>query len=290
LTDYTIGVIGGSGLYEMDGLEVNEERVVETPFGSPSDALLLGTLGGRKVAFLSRHGRGHRLLPSELNFRANVWALKSVGVCRVIGVSAVGSMQERYEPTHIVVPDQFIDRTRHRPDTFFGNGLVAHIGFSDPICGELAARVATAASAEGATAHRGGTYLCMEGPQFSTRAESELYRQWGVAVIGMTNLQEAKLAREAEMCFSTLAMVTDYDCWHESEDAVTAEAVIAVLSQNVATATRVVRRLIAGIDEAPSCSCHRALDSAVMTDINNVPASTLEALAPLLARYLDDRG
>ena len=239
MSDYLIGVIGGSGLYGMDGLEVLEERKVETPFGEPSDPFVLGELDGHRVAFLARHGRGHRISPSELNFRANIFGFKQLGVQRLISVSAVGSMKLEYEPTHIVVPDQFYDRTRHRPDTFFGDGLVAHVSMADPVCPALKDQLADAAGSAGATAHRNGTYVCIEGPQFSTRAESRIYRQWGVDVIGMTNLQEAKLAREAEICYATMAMVTDYDCWHEED--VTVEAILAVLHQNAETAQKVIR-------------------------------------------------
>ncbi len=288
MSGYQIGVIGGSGLYRMEGLEVHEERRIETPFGDPSDVYLLGELSGRRVAFLSRHGRGHRLLPSELNFRANIWGLKSLGVETLIGVSAVGSMKEEYSPTHIVIPDQFIDRTRHRPDTFFGQGLVAHISFADPICPRLAEALADAADAVGAEVHRGGTYLCMEGPQFSTRAESLLYRQWGVDVIGMTNLQEAKLAREAEICFATLAMVTDFDCWHEAEADVSAEAVLQVLGTNVETAQRVVVEVLSRLPKvrpAARCGCPDALRAALMTERQSVPQETLEQLAPIVGRY-----
>ena len=284
---FTFGVLGGTGLYDMPGLEVIEERRVATPFGpEPSDAFVLGELEGRRVAFLARHGRGHRLLPSELNFRANIWAFKSLGVERLISLSAVGSMKVEYEPLHIVVPDQFIDRTRHRADTFFGDGLVGHVAFGDPLCASLARCFVESGRAVGATLHQGGTYLCMEGPQFSTRAESHLYRSWGVDVIGMTNLQEAKLAREAEICYATLALVTDYDCWHEEEDDVTVEGVVEVLARNAATARSVVaetlRRLPA--ERETSCGCGEALTFALMTDRSLVPAETLEKLAPIIER------
>ena len=225
MADFKIGVIGGSGLYGMAELEVIEERRIATPFGDPSDAYVLGELAGERVAFLPRHGRGHKLLPTELNARANVFGFKLLGAECLISISAVGSMKEQYEPTHVVVPDQFFDRTRHRPDTFFGDGLAAHVSFAHPICPDLLQVAYEESRAAGASAHRGGTYLCMEGPQFSTRAESHLYRSWGVSVIGMTNLQEAKLAREAEICYATMALVTDYDCWHVSEEAVTVDAV-----------------------------------------------------------------
>ncbi|MDP9121677.1 MAG: S-methyl-5'-thioadenosine phosphorylase, partial [Acidobacteriota bacterium] len=228
MSELRIGVIGGSGLYQMKGLEVREERRIETPFGEPSDAYIVGELEGRQVAFLPRHARGHRLLPTELNYRANIYGFKVLGVEQLISVSAVGSMKIEYKPTDIVVPDQFFDRTRHRVDTFFGNGLVAHVSLAKPICPRLLDVAVAAARAAGATVHRGGTYVCMEGPQFSTRAESEVYRKLGMDVIGMTNLQEARLAREAEICYVSLSMVTDYDCWHETEEAVTGEAVMAV--------------------------------------------------------------
>lgn len=288
-----IGVIGGSGLYRMAAVEVEEERRVETPFGEPSDAYVIGRLEGKRVAFLPRHGRGHRLLPSEINFRANVYGFKLLGVERLLSVSAVGSMKEAYAPGQVVVPDQFIDRTRHRPDTFFGDGLAAHVSFADPVCAPLAAALADGAAAAGGVVHRGGTYLCMEGPQFSTRAESRLYRSWGVDVIGMTNLQEAKLAREAEICYATLAMVTDYDCWHESEEAVSVEAVLAVLAANAALGEETVRRTVAALPErrpaagetaAGGCACGSALTYALLTDRALVPAATIDKLRPLLGR------
>jgi 5'-methylthioadenosine phosphorylase len=281
-----IGVLGGSGLYAMDGLVVHEHLRLETPFGAPSDDYVRGELAGREVFFLPRHGRGHRLLPSELNFRANIWGFKKLGVEVLLSVSAVGSMQERYAPTHIVVPDQFIDRTRHRPDTFFGGGLVAHVAFADPICPHLVELLAAAAGAAGATAHRGGVYLCMEGPQFSTRAESQLYRSWGVDVIGMTNLQEAKLAREAEICYGTLAMVTDYDCWHQSEESVTTEAILAVLAANSRMAQEVVREAVSRIGPQRGCGCGDALRNGIVTDPSTIPPATLRALAPIVGRYL----
>jgi 5'-methylthioadenosine phosphorylase len=291
MAEYRIGVVGGTGLYEMEGLEVHEERSIATPFGDPSDHYVLGELGGRPVAFLSRHGRGHRLLPSELNFRANVYGFKVLGVETLIAVSAVGAMREDVAPTHIVVPDQFIDRTRHRPDTFFGDGLVGHVSFADPVCPHLLERAFRSAAATGATVHRGGVYLCMEGPQFSTRAESRLYRSWGVDVIGMTNLQEAKLAREAEMCFATLALVTDYDCWHEEEEDVGVEAVLQVLAQNVATARTVIARLVGDLPEErfTGCPCPDALKGALVTSPALVPEATLRDLRPIVGRYLDSR-
>ncbi len=283
---FAFGVLGGTGLYDMPGLEVIEERQIPTPFGDPSDAFVLGEFEGRRVAFLARHGRGHRLLPSELNFRANIWAFKSLGVERLISLSAVGSMKVEYEPLHIVVPDQFIDRTRHRPDTFFGEGLVGHVAFGDPLCSSLAAAFVEAGRRVGATLHEGGTYLCMEGPQFSTRAESHLYRSWGVDVIGMTNLQEAKLAREAEICYATLALVTDYDCWHEEADDVTVDGVVEVLARNAETARSVVAETLKILPPEPEtdCGCGVALTYALMTEKSLVPQETLEKLAPILRR------
>jgi len=283
-----IGVIGGSGLYEMEGLTVREERTLDTPFGEPSDAFVIGEIAGRSVAFLARHGRGHRLLPTEINFRANVYALKVLGVERILSVSAVGSMKEAYAPTHIVVPDQFFDRTRHRPDTFFGGGLVAHVSLADPVCSEMVDLAVEAAREAGATVHKGGTYLCMEGPQFSTRAESHIYRSWGVDVIGMTNLQEARMAREAEICYATLAMVTDYDCWHEEEEAAHTASILEVLRQNVKTGQQVVANLIARLPErAADHPCATALAGAIITDPSAIPAAARERLAPIVGKYLD---
>lgn len=286
-TSGRIGVIGGSGLYSMSGLEVEERRSLETPWGAPSDDFVLGRLDGVRVAFLARHGEGHRLMPTEIPFRANVWGFKLLGVERIVAVGAVGSMREELEPLHVVVPDQFLDRTRHRPDTFFGDGLVAHVSLADPICGDIASRLAAAAESAGATVHRGGTYLCMEGPQFSTRAESRTYRQWGVDVIGMTNLQEARLAREAEICYSTLAMVTDYDCWHDTEEDVSVHNVLEVLRANAELAQEVVRRVVTDLSGAArdSCGCGDALATALITDPARVPAATLQRLEPLVGRY-----
>lgn len=282
-----IGIIGGSGLYAMAELEVHEERAIETPFGSPSEVFVIGELSGRRVAFLARHGRGHHILPSELNFRANIYAFKTLGVERLVSLSAVGSLRRRYRPTHIVVPDQFIDRTRHRPDTFFGNGLAAHVAFADPICPALMNVCAEQAALAGAVVHRGGTYVCMEGPQFSTRAESFMHRGWNADVIGMTNLQEAKLAREAEICYATLALITDYDCWHEEEEDVTVEAVLAVLQQNARTAQAAVARIVAALPEERSpgsCPCASALEHALITDPAVIPKSVLRNLAPIVGR------
>ncbi|MBP1642306.1 MAG: 5'-methylthioadenosine phosphorylase [Acidobacteria bacterium] len=289
MSDVRIGVIGGSGLYAMAGLEVEQERRIPTPWGEPSDAYVIGRLDGRRVAFLARHGRGHKLLPTELNFRANVYGFKQLGVEFLISVSAVGSMKKEYAPGHIVVPDQFFDRTRHRPDTFFGNGLVAHVSLAHPVSAALAGVLHASAKAEQATVHMGGTYLNMEGPQFSTRAESMVYRQWGMDVIGMTNLQEAKLAREAEIAYASLAMVTDYDCWHEEEEAVTGEGVMEVLRRNVALAQRVVRRAVGALDGVAN-DCADALRMSLITDPGLVPPETLEMLAPLLDKYLDRSG
>ena len=278
------------GLYGMAGLEVREERRIETPWGEPSDPYVLGELDGHPVAFLSRHGRGHRILPSELNFHANVYGFKLAGAEQILSVSAVGSMKEAYAPMHVVVPDQFYDRTRHRADTFFGAGLVAHVSMADPVCPALHQLLADAGDAAGATVHRGGTYLCMEGPQFSTRAESQIYRQWGVDVIGMTNLQEAKLAREAEICYAALSMVTDYDCWHDTEDDVTVDALIGILHQNAETSQKVVSRAIQALDgERRGCPCPEALKSALITDPATVPLTTRERLRPIVGKYLKDR-
>ena len=288
--DVRIGVIGGSGLYEMAGLEVREERRLETPFGDPSDAYVIGDLEGRRVVFLARHARGHRLLPTELNYRANIFGFKRLGVEFLISVSAVGSMKLEYRPGDIVVPHQFFDRTRHRPDTFFGNGLVAHTSLARPVSLQLAGVLAEAARAAGARLHEGGTYLCMEGPQFSTRAESEVYRQWGMDVIGMTNLQEAKLAREAEIAYASLAMITDYDCWHEEEEAVSGEGVMEVLRRNVALAQEVVRRAVAALGGEVENDCAEALRMSLITPAHLVPAETLAALAPILDKYLDRSG
>ena len=288
MSDIRIGVIGGSGLYHMEGLEVQEERRLSTPFGDPSDAYLIGELGGTSVAFLARHGRGHRILPSELNFRANIYGFKVLGVEWLISVSAVGSMKLEYRPTDILVPDQFFDRTRHRADTFFGDGLVAHVSLAQPICSKLAPLFVDAAKQAGAGVHDGGTYICMEGPQFSTRAESEIYRQWGVDVIGMTNLQEAKLAREAEICYATLAMVTDYDCWHEEEADVSGQAVMEVVQQNAATAQDVVRRIIRRLPIERDCECAAALSAALITEPDLIPATTRRNLAPIVGKYLGE--
>ena len=288
-TQAPIGIIGGSGLYQMEALTDIEEVWVETPFGNPSDAVLLGTLDGTRVAFLARHGRGHTLMPSELPFRANIYAMKSLGVEYLISASAVGSLKEAAKPLDMVVPDQFIDRTHNRISTFFGEGLVAHIAFGDPVCSHLAKLVADAVDSldlPDVTLHRGGTYVCMEGPAFSTKAESNLYRSWGATVIGMTNLPEAKLAREAEMAYATLALVTDYDCWHPDHDSVTVEMVIGNLQKNATNAQRVIREVVNRIAAAPPPSeAHSALKYAIITPLDKAPQATLDKLSLLLQKY-----
>jgi 5'-methylthioadenosine phosphorylase len=282
----SIGIIGGSGLYEMAELTDRQEKVVSTPFGEPSGPFVIGTLGGKRVAFLARHGIGHRILPSELNFRANIYAFKVLGVERIVSASAVGSLKEEYKPLDIVVPDQFFDRTKGRISTFFGRGLVAHVAFAHPVCGTLSRTVADAAVSVGATVHRGGTYVNMEGPQFSTLAESKLYRSWGMDVIGMTNLQEAKLAREAEICYATLALVTDYDCWHPDHDSVTVEMIISNLLQNAKTAQRAIAAAVSRIDGARTCSCANALATAIITRPELVPEQTKRDLEPIIGKYI----
>jgi 5'-methylthioadenosine phosphorylase len=289
LSQAEIGVIGGSGLYSMSGFTDICELHQQTPFGDPSDAFVLGQLEGRKVAFLARHGRGHRILPSELNFRANIYGFKQLGVKQIISISAVGSLKEEHKPMEFVIPDQFFDRTRHRIDTFFGEGVVAHVGFADPICPELAKAVQAACVKAGVTGKRGGTYLCMEGPQFSTKAESNLYRSWGMDVIGMTNLQEAKLAREAEICYVTVAMVTDYDCWHPQHDSVTVDQVVAVLVKNAENACRVVRETVAAIPAERKCHCGSALKHAILTERDKIPVATREKLKLILGKYLEGK-
>ncbi|HMD19254.1 MAG TPA: S-methyl-5'-thioadenosine phosphorylase [Alloacidobacterium sp.] len=284
-----IGIIGGSGLYSMPGLTNTREERVETPFGEPSDAFVLGDLEGRKVVFLARHGRGHKLLPSELNFRANIFAMKKLGVERILSVSAVGSLKEEHKPTDFVVPDQFIDRTFHRESTFFGNGIVGHVAFGDPVCATVAKTIVGACAASEVVGKAGGTYVCMEGPQFSTRAESNLYRSWGADVIGMTNLQEAKLSREAEICYATMAMVTDYDCWHEGHDDVTVEQIVGVLNQNAANAAKVVRAAVATMPRDRTCACTSALQYAILTNPAAIPAETRERLDLLVGKYLNKR-
>ncbi len=280
-----IGIIGGSGLYSMPGFQTQEEASIDTPFGWPSDNYVLGTLEGRKVAFLARHGRGHRLLPSELNFRANIYGMKLLGVERIISLSAVGSLKEEHRPLDFVIPDQFFDRTRGRISTFFGEGLVAHISFADPVCPELAEVVAGACRYSRITIKKGGTYLCMEGPAFSTRAESNVYRSWGMDVIGMTNLQEAKLAREAEICYVTIAMVTDYDCWHTGHDAVTVRDIIGNLTKNAENACKAVAEAVAGMPTTRTCKCGSALKHALFTDPSLVPEATRKKLGILIDKY-----
>ena len=281
-----IGIIGGSGLYDMAQLTDREEREITTPFGAPSAPYVVGTLAGRRVAFLARHGAGHRVLPSELNFRANIFGMKTLGVEWLVSASAVGSLQERYRPQDIVVPDQFVDRTRGRIGTFFGRGVAAHVSLAHPVCGALSRLAGDAAGRVGATVHRGGTYPCMEGPQFSTLAESRLYRSWNMDVIGMTNLQEAKLAREAEICFTTLALVTDYDCWHPDHDQVTVEMVIETLQANAATAQRTLAELVSGLPIERACECSTALANAIITRPEAIPARIRAELAPIIGRYV----
>lgn len=283
----TLGVLGGSGLYALEGLEQVEELRIETPFGSPSDVLVSGMLGDTRLIFLPRHGRGHRIPPHRINYRANILALKMAGAEQLLSVSAVGSMKEAIEPGHLVVVDNFIDRTRHRIDTFFDDdGVVAHVSFAEPIDAALAAAVHAACERAGAIVHRGGTYLCMEGPQFSTRAESMLYRSWGVEVIGMTNMPECRLAREAELPYATLALATDYDCWHQGHDAVTLEGVLAVMHQNVSLAKRVLRELVRSLPDPQHSPATTAMATSIVTDRSTISAAAREKLAPLVGRYL----
>ena len=286
MSNPTIGIIGGSGLYDMAELTDREEKRVTTPFGDPSAPYVLGTLGGKRVAFLARHGIGHRLLPSELNFRANIYGFKVLGVERILSASAVGSLKEEYRPLDIVVPDQFFDRTAGRVSTFFGRGIAAHIAFAHPICGTLAAIAADAAGSVGARVHRGGTYVNMEGPQFSTLAESNQYRSWGMDVIGMTNLQEAKLAREAEICYTTLALVTDYDCWRESLEDVSVEMILSVLAENSAAARRSLAETVARVDPARRCECRDAMRFGLITDRTAISPAARKRLNPIVGRYL----
>jgi 5'-methylthioadenosine phosphorylase len=281
-----IGVIGGSGLYAMAELEDKEEVQIDTPFGSPSETYVVGELSGKRVAFLARHGKNHRILPSELNFRANIYGFKILGVTRILSASAVGSLNIEHKPMDFVIPDQFVDRTRLRVSTFFGEGVVAHISFADPICSQLADQVETAAGNIDLPIKRGGTYLCMEGPAFSTRAESHLYRSWGMDLIGMTNLQEAKLAREAEICYVTIAMVTDYDCWHEEEEPVTVETLIGYLTKNSGTAQRLVKEIVHILPEKVDCACHHALENAILTPIDKIPPTTKKKLKEIIGKYL----
>jgi 5'-methylthioadenosine phosphorylase len=281
-----IGIIGGSGLYDMAEVTDRTEQTLTTPFGDPSGPYVLGTLRGKRVAFLARHGAGHRLSPSELNYRANIFGMKMLGVEYILSASAVGSLKQEYAPLDIVIPDQFIDRTRGRVSTFFGRGLVAHVGFAHPFCAILSGLAYSSGTAAGATIHKGGTYVCMEGPQFSTLAESNLYRSWGADIIGMTNLQEAKLAREAEICYSTVALVTDYDCWHPDHDHVTVEMIIANLTQNARTAQQIIANAVDVLPYQRSCECASALKFALITRPDAIPADTRQALEPLVGKYL----
>ncbi len=282
----TLGVIGGTGLYEMEGLSGVREVEMETPYGAPSGPFVVGSLDGVELIFLPRHGKGHRYLPSEVNNRANIFGMKKMGVERILSVSAVGSLKEEIEPGHMVLPDQFIDRTYRRPSTFFGDGIVAHVQFADPFCNEMRGMVAEAAANEDIRVHGQGTYVCMEGPQFSTRAESALHRSWGADVIGMTNLQEAKLAREAEICFTTIAMATDYDCWNEAAGDVDIEEVIAVLQRNADVAKRIIRGTLARLSPVRTCPCATALSVAIVTDRSMIPDDMRRKLEPLIGKYI----
>jgi 5'-methylthioadenosine phosphorylase len=285
-TQAEIGIIGGSGLYSMNGLTKTREVTVKTPFGEPSDAIVLGLLEGKRVAFLARHGRGHRILPSEINFRANVYAMKLLGVERIISVSAVGSLMEDLRPGEFLVPDQFVDRTKNRVSTFFGDGLVAHVGFDKPTCGQVSAALADASVHCGVMVHRRGTYVCIEGPQFSTLAEANMHRQLRFEVIGMTNVTEAKLAREAEICYATIAMITDFDCWHPDHESVTASQIIATLVQNAENAQKVLREAVRAMPEARSCKCGAALKHALVTDMKLVPKATKKRLEAIIGKYI----
>lgn len=280
-----IGIIGGSGLYSMPGFTGQRELTIETPFGAPSDNYVTGELEGREIVFLPRHGRGHRILPSELNFRANIYGMKTLGVERIVSLSVVGSLKEEHRPLDFVIPDQFFDRTRGRISTFFGDGLVAHISFSNPVCPQLSETIEAACLTASVSVKRGGTYLCMEGPAFSTRAESNVYRSWGMDIIGMTNLQEAKLAREAEICFVTVAMVTDYDCWHPDHNAVEVADIVRVLEQNAKNACRVIAEAVKLIPAERACTCGSALKHAFMTEKTQVPSTTLAKLHPIVGKY-----
>jgi 5'-methylthioadenosine phosphorylase len=282
----SIGIIGGSGLYDMAEVTDRDERSLDTPFGAPSAPYVTGTLRGKRVAFLARHGAGHRLMPSELNYRANIFGFKTLGVEYILSASAVGSLKEEYHPMDLVIPDQFLDRTRGRISTFFGNGIVAHVGFAHPFCKPLSVIAFDSARQAGATVHQGGTYVCMEGPQFSTLAESNLYRRWGMDIIGMTNLQEAKLAREAEICYSTIALVTDYDCWHPSHDEVTVDMIVANLTQNAQTAQQVIAAAVDALPFERTCECASALKHALITRPDAIPGEAKQRLAPLVGKYL----
>ncbi len=281
-----IGVIGGSGLYAMEGLTNIKSVSISTPFGKPSDKYIIGTLFGKRIAFLPRHGKGHRIMPTDINYRANIFGMKKLGVQRIISVSAVGSMREEIKPGDIVIPDQFYDNTKHRRSTFFGNGIVAHVGMATPVCTDLCGIIAQTGSTTGAVVHQGGTYLCMEGPQFSSRAESFVYRKWDVDVIGMTNATEAKLAREAEICYCTIALATDYDCWHQSEESVTVEAVLAVMKKNIETSKAMIREAVRIMPETRTCMCGDSLKNTIMTPEKLVPAKTKKDLAPIIKKYM----
>jgi 5'-methylthioadenosine phosphorylase len=282
----TIGIIGGSGLYDMAELTDRAECTLATPFGDPSGPYVTATLRGKRVAFLARHGVGHRYMPTELNYRANIFGMKMLGVQYILSASAVGSLQERYVPQHLVIPDQFVDRTKGRASTFFGNGLVAHVAFAHPVCGPLGQVAYNACKTVGADVHKGGTYVCMEGPQFSTLAESKLYRAWGMDIIGMTNLQEAKLAREAEICYATIALVTDYDCWHPEHDSVTVDMIIQNLVANAKTAQQVIAEAVSHLPLDRRCECANALQHAIITRPEHVPERVKRDLAPIIGRYI----
>lgn len=288
MSEIEIGVIGGSGLYKMEGLERVEEIAVDTPFGTPSDNYIVGDLMGKRVAFLPRHGRGHKIQPTDLNFRANIYGMKKLGVKRIISVSAVGSMKEDLHPKDIVIPDQFYDNTKQRISTFYGDGIVAHVSLADPVCPDLAAILYKSAVGVGAKVHKGGVYLCIEGPQFSTRGESLIYRKWGVDVIGMTNVTEAKLAREAEICYSTIALVTDYDCWHQEEADVTTDAIIAILTQNVETSKKIIKEALCNIssDQERTCVCSHAMDNAILTARESIAPEVKEKLKEIIGKYI----
>jgi 5'-methylthioadenosine phosphorylase len=286
MNEQVIGIIGGSGLYTIEGIKDVKDVSIDTPFGKPSDSFKVGVLEGRKVAFLPRHGRGHTILPSELNFRANIYGMKKLGVEHIIAVSAVGSMKEEIRPLDIVIPDQFLDRTQGRISTFFGEGIVGHVSFADPVCTVLADTIFQATKSIGVRVHKDGTYLCIEGPLFSTRAESNVFRQWDVSIIGMTNIQEAKLAREAEICYSTLAMVTDYDCWYIGEEPVTLEIVIRNLNKNAETAKRILKVVIPNIEQKRTCACTTAAQNAIVTHKDLIPESTKKKLDSIFGKYL----
>jgi 5'-methylthioadenosine phosphorylase len=281
-----VGLVGGSGVYDLAAIAGLEEQRLETPFGTPSDSYFTGTLDGVPVAFLSRHARGHRLSPTEINYRANICGFKMLGCDALLSASACGSLREEYAPRHAVIPGQFIDRTRHRADTFFGDGVVAHAGFADPVCAALAACLEEGGRQAGLTVHRGGTYVCMEGPQFSTRAESNLYRSWGADVIGMTNVTEARLAREAELCYASLALVTDYDCWRETSEDVSVDVILAILGENAAAARKALAGAVARVDPRRCCECRDAMRFGIITDRNSIPVSARERLRPIAGRYL----